>query len=51
MQYMDTDSFVLSVNTKDNIKNLNNLEDLFDLSNLDRNHEVFCDKNKRRISI
>ena len=32
LQYMDTDSFVLSVNTKDIIKNLKILEDLFDFS-------------------
>ena len=28
---MDTDSFVLSVNTKDIIKDLKNLEDIFDM--------------------
>ena len=30
LHYMDTDSFVLSVNTKDIIKDLKNLEDIFD---------------------
>ena len=44
---MDTDSFVLSVTTKDVIKDLKNLEDLFDFSNLNENHEIFSDKNKR----
>ena len=34
---MDTDSFVLSVNTKNIIKDLKNLEDLFDFSNLNEN--------------
>ena len=34
----NTDSFVLSVNTKDIIKDLKNLEDIFDFSNLDENH-------------
>ena len=46
---MDTDSFVLSVNTKDIIKNLKNLEDIFDFSNLDKNHELFSNKNKKVI--
>ena len=41
---MDTDSFVLSVNTKDNIKDLKNLEDLIDFSNLNENHEIFSKK-------
>ena len=46
---MDTDSFVLSVNTKDIIKNFKNLEDLCDFSNLDKNHELFSQKNKNAI--
>ena len=45
--YMDTDSFVLGVNTKDIIKNLKKLEDIFDFSNLDENHELFSNKNKK----
>ena len=44
LHYMDTDSFVLSVNTKDIIKDLKNLEDIFDFSNLDKNHELFSQK-------
>ena len=47
LHYMDTDSFVLSVNTKDIIKDLKNLEDIFDFSNLDKNHELFSNKNKK----
>ena len=47
--YMDTDSFILSVNTKDIIKDLKNLEDIFDFSNLDENHELFSIKNKKVI--
>ena len=47
LRYMDTDSFVLSVNTKDNIKDLKNLEDIFDFSNLYENHELFSNKNKK----
>ena len=49
LHYMDTDSFVLSVNTKDIIKDLKNLEDIFDFSNLDKNHELFSNKNKNVI--
>ena len=46
---MDTDSFVLSVNTKDIIKDLKNLGGKFDFSNLDKNHELFSNKNKKVI--
>ena len=49
LYYMDTDSFVLSVNTKDIIKDLKNLEDMFDFSNLEKNHELFSNKNKKII--
>ena len=46
---MDTDSFILGVNTKDIIKDKKNLEDMFDFSNLDENHELFSNKNKKVI--
>ena len=49
LHYMDTDSFVLSVNTIDIIKYLKKLEDKFDFSNLDENHELFKNKNKKVI--
>ena len=49
LQYMDTDSFILSVNTNDIIGDLKSLEDIFDFSNLDRNHELFSNKNKKVI--
>ena len=39
--YMDTDIFVLTVNTHAIIKNLQNLDDLFDFSNLRENHELY----------
>ena len=45
--YVDTDAFVLSLSTKDIIKDLKNLEDVFDFSNLDQNHELFSNKNKK----
>ena len=44
-----THSFVLSVKTKDIIKDLKNLEDIFDVSNLDKNHELFSIKTKKVI--
>ena len=47
--YRDTDSFVLSVNTKDIIEGLKNLEDILDFSNLDENHELFNNENKKLI--
>ena len=49
LHYIDTDAFVLSVNTKDVIKDSKNLEDVFDFSNLDENHELFSEKNKKRM--
>ena len=49
LHYMETESFVLSVNTKDIIKELKNLEDIFDFSNLDENHELFSIKNNKVI--
>ena len=49
LHYIDTDAFALSDNTKDIIKDLKNLEDLFDFSNLDQNHELFSNKNKKII--
>ena len=49
LHYIDTDAFVLSVNTEDIIGDSKNLEDLIDLSNLDENHEFFSNKNKKFI--
>ena len=47
LHYMDTDSFVFSVNTKNFNKELKNLEDLFDFSNLTETHDLFSYKNKK----
>ena len=44
LHYMDFDSFVLSINTKDIFKDLKNLEDKFDFSNLDKIHDLFSKK-------
>ena len=49
LHYKDTDSFVLSVKTNDINKDLKNLENIFDFSNLDENHELFSNKNKKLI--
>ena len=47
LHYMDTDSFILSANPKDIIRDLKNLEDIFDFSNLDKYHELYSTKNKK----
>ena len=47
LHYIDTDGMILSMKTKDIIKDLKNLEDIFDFSNLDKNHELFSEKNKK----
>ena len=47
LNYIDTDGMISSMKTKDIIKDLKNLEDIFDFSNLDQNHELFSEKNKK----
>ena len=47
LHYMDCDSFVLSIETDNKINDLKNLQVLFDFSNLDKNHELFNNKNKK----
>ena len=47
LNYVDTDGKILSMKTKDIIKDLKNLEGIFDFSNLDQNHELFSEKNKK----
>ena len=49
LHYIYTDGMILSMKTKDIIKDLKNLEDIFDFSNLDENHELFSNKNKKVI--
>ena len=44
---MDTDSFVLAVNTRDIIGDLKNSEDILDFSNIDENHVLFSNKKKK----
>ena len=47
LHYIDTDGMILSMKTKDIIKDLKNLEDIFDFSNLDENHELFSKKKQK----
>ena len=47
LHFVDTDAFVLSVNTNDIIKDSKILEDIFDFSILDENHELLSKKIKK----
>ena len=47
LHYIDCDSFVLSFRTQNVINDLKNLEEIFDFSNLNKNHELFSEKNKK----
>ena len=47
--YIDTDAFVLSLNTKNIIKDLKNLEDFLDFSHLIENHELISDEKEKVI--
>ena len=49
LHYIETDGLILSIKTQNNIKDLKNLEDFFDFSNLDENHELYGNKNKKLI--
>ena len=49
LHYIDTDGMFLSIKTKDIIKGLKNLEDIVDFSNLDKNHELYNEINKKVI--
>ena len=49
LNYIDTDGMILTMKTKDIIKDSKNLEDIFDFSNLDENYELFSNKNKKVI--
>ena len=49
LHYMDSDSFVLSVNIKYINKNLKTVENLFDFSILRENSEIFFNKNTKVI--
>ena len=47
---MDTDSNMIGLSTKDIIKELRGLENSFDFSNLDKNHQLFSNKNEKVIA-
>ena len=47
LRFVDTDAFVIIVNTEKFIKDLKILGNIFDFSNLDENHELFSNKNKK----
>ena len=49
LHYIDTDGMILSMKTKDIIKDLQSLGVIFDFSNLDENRELFSNKNKKVI--
>ena len=49
LHYIDADGVFLSMKTKDIIKDLKNLEDIFDFSNLNKNHELYSERNKKVI--
>ena len=49
LHHMNCDSFVLSIETENNIQDLRNLEDIFDFRNLEENHELFSNKNNKVI--
>ena len=47
LHYIDTDGMFLSMKTKDIMKDFKNLEAIFDFSDLDKDHELFSNKNKK----
>ena len=47
LHYVDTDGMFLSMKTENITEDLKNLENKFDFSNLDKNHEIFSEKNKK----
>ena len=49
LHYVDTDGMILSMKTQNIIIDLKKLEDIFDFSNLDENHELFSNRNKKVI--
>ena len=47
LHYIDCDSFVLSIRPQIIIIDLKSLQHLFDSGNLNENHELFSNKNKK----
>ena len=49
LHYIDMDGMILSMRTENIIKDLKKLEDFFDFCNLDENHDLYSNKNKKGI--
>ena len=49
IHYVDTDSFVLSIKSNNVIKDLKNLNEIFGFGNLNKNHELYSNKNEKVI--
>ena len=49
LHFIDCDSLVLKLKTENVIKDLKNLKVIFDFSTLDKDHELFSNKNKKVI--
>ena len=49
LHYMDCDSFILSIKSENIIKDLKNLENIFYFSNIDENHVLYSEKNKKAL--
>ena len=47
LHFMDCDSLILGIKSENIIKDLKTLEDIFDFSNIDENHELYNEKNKK----
>ena len=50
LHWIDTDSNMIGLNTKDIIKGLRSLENLFDFSKLNENNQLFTNKNEKVIA-
>ena len=49
--YGNTDAMVLSIKTKDIVEDLYNLRDFFEFSNLNKEHKLFSEENKKVVGI
>ena len=49
LHYMDCVDFLLSIRTQKSLMDSQNFEGSFVFSNLNKNHELFCRKNKKKL--
>ena len=49
LHYIDTDGKIFSMKTENIIDDIKNIKDVFDFSNLDKNLELYSNKNKKVI--